>query len=85
MRFEEMTEKEKILSCRWPLFPLLPMKRGTNLATMELGLMLAGEWNIIYKGDLFFSTLKTVGDLKQLPCLIYDDLDALLAAGWLGD
>ena len=87
------TEKDLILSGQWPYFPILPMKRvqpGTvSFETVELGLMLAGEWNRIYQGNLLRLVL-TTPDIRQIvaanrryPYQEYADLDAVLAAGWL--
>ena len=83
-------QKAAILSGQWPYYPVLPLTRRphgprTSLAETELGVLLAGEWHVVYLLNLFLDRPRTPADVKTFPALIYDDLDALLAAGWVGD
>lgn len=83
------TEKDLILRGQWPFYPILPMTRVpprcVSLEAVECGLLLAGEWHRVYKGNLFFPRPATVATIRTYPYEEYADLDALLAAGWHGD
>lgn len=83
------TEKDLILSGNWPYYPVLPMKRVppgcSDLGAVEFGLMLAGEWHVIYQGNLFFQSPQSIAEIRTYPKLVFADLDAVLAAGWHGD
>jgi hypothetical protein len=66
---------------RWPMFPLLPMKRYENRKLTSFGWIVAGSPTKIHLRSL--DTLRA--DLKDSEVIEYGSVDDLLAAGWIVD
>jgi len=77
-----VSEKERILNQdAWPLWPRLPMKRRKKTGLPDLGFILADDLYgpiKLYKGPVFAAP-------QSLRTQEFSSLDALLAAGWVGD
>lgn len=70
----------------WPVWPFLPVKRkDSSLENKNLGFLVDEHKKdgklTVYHGMLFNTPMK----LKELPKSTYDDVDALLADGWVID
>jgi hypothetical protein len=84
-------QKAQILAQQWPYHPYLPMKRwlgeraGGGFADLQLGVLYAGQWHVVYLGNLHTLYGKPLEVLECGAKLTYTDLDALLTAGWRGD
>jgi len=82
-----MENKEMILSPElWPRGPILPMTRPDETKTFgkELGIIFKGDLNIVRLTDMF-SVPQTAYELNRIPCIVYDDIDKMLADGWKVD
>jgi hypothetical protein len=87
------TEKELIQDVdRWPNWPVLPVKNHKMVGPgsfPECGIIHArdvqrGGKVTVYMVNLFMLPL-TEEQIKALQKFEYEDLDAMLAAGWVGD
>lgn len=80
---EEMTREQELKAMqdpdKWPHWPYLPMKRGNIWTPGNLGVLVAGQGPVIYRGNLFLF------DPKTCEKTTYDSFEALYDAGWRGD
>lgn len=90
------TQKELILRQQWTHWPLLPMVRrkvpgSLRPEDLDCAILIAGQWNVLYVANITMLALQSssneefVDKLLASPRLEYEDLDALLADGWVGD
>ena len=87
VRVEELcrlTEKERFQDTKaWPLWPRLPIKKPRQVGMPDVGFIVAsdveaGEKITLYRGNIFLNS-------EAHKASKFENLDALLAAGWLGD
>lgn len=72
---------------RWPLWPILPLKRpGHILEERGVGFLAAGHGPKIYFGDIFAlkeGSLKEI--LKDIPREEFPDYEDIIDSGWVID
>ncbi len=74
-----LDEKQRIQDTEaWPQWPKLPMKRRQRVGMPQLGYILATE--IVDEGPIILRRT-----LDNAPDQRFENLDTLLAAGWVGD
>jgi len=83
-----MDDKEFIMCPElWPRWPVLPIKRfDEKNRELEVGVMRAVKGEIgttVYLIGMYGITKDT--DWKTVPKLVYEDVDKLLADGWIVD
>jgi hypothetical protein len=90
----KMTEAEKIRNLKgWPRWPWLPLKRARN-HELELGVMYADDIDgpvRVFDINLFETSMRAAVALTngaECPWSIhqtYENVDAMVADGWMGD
>jgi len=65
----------------WPRWPILPLKKGKDFNTMELGFLHVDHPHVVFKGWIF----KRFNDLNSLEKEEYKSFEEIVAAGWIVD
>jgi hypothetical protein len=67
----------------WPNFPILPVKKVDG--SWECGIVVANDLATVILVNMWSLAAMTAQDLEQCERLTFDSVEALVAAGWIGD